>query len=74
MTFTTGPHACIGFRFAIVEAKALLFTLIRAFEFKLAVPLEDIGKRAFVAQRPYLKKEKEKGVQLPLLVKQTGDM
>ncbi|KAJ7724577.1 hypothetical protein DFH07DRAFT_1003726 [Mycena maculata] len=33
LTFSGKPHNCIGFRFALVEIKALLFTLIRAFEF-----------------------------------------
>ncbi|KAF7363184.1 hypothetical protein MVEN_00671000 [Mycena venus] len=36
-TFFAGPHNCIGFRFALAEMKSLLFTLVRAFEFELAV-------------------------------------
>ncbi|KAJ7252827.1 cytochrome P450 [Mycena rebaudengoi] len=36
-TFFAGPHNCIGFRFALAEMKALLFTLVRAFEFEPAV-------------------------------------
>ncbi|KAF5344274.1 hypothetical protein D9758_012335 [Tetrapyrgos nigripes] len=42
MTFIGGPRACIGWRFSVVEMKALLFTLVRAFEFDLAVPKEEI--------------------------------
>ncbi|THV06948.1 cytochrome P450 [Dendrothele bispora CBS 962.96] len=42
LTFIGGPRACIGWRFSVVEMKALLFTLVRAFEFDLAVPKEDI--------------------------------
>ncbi|KAJ7714562.1 cytochrome P450 [Mycena olivaceomarginata] len=38
LTFFAGPHNCIGFRFSLVEMKALLFTLIRAFEFQQTRP------------------------------------
>ena len=51
--------------------KALLFTLIRAFEFELAVPADDIEKRSMVVTRPYIKSEKDvsKGSQLPVKVR-----
>lgn len=49
--------------------KALVFTLVRAFEFELAVPASEIIKKAAVVQRPLVKSEKEKGSQLPLLLK-----
>ena len=49
--------------------KALLFTLIRSFEFELAVRPEDIEKRSMVVTRSYLKSEKDKGAQMPLYVK-----
>ena len=49
--------------------KALLFVLIRAFEFELAVPPEDIMKKTTVVQRPLLRSAPEQGNQLPLLVK-----
>ncbi|THU93925.1 cytochrome P450 [Dendrothele bispora CBS 962.96] len=42
LTFIGGARACIGWRFSVVEMKAILFTLIRAFEFDLAVPKEDV--------------------------------
>ncbi|KAF7353977.1 hypothetical protein MVEN_01084200 [Mycena venus] len=70
MTFINGPRSCIGYRFSLVETKAILFTLIRAFEFELAVPIEDIGKKATpIVQRPIVLSEKEKGNQMPLLVR-----
>ncbi|KAJ6530003.1 cytochrome P450 [Mycena vulgaris] len=68
MTFFAGPHNCIGFRFSVAEQKALLFTLIRAFEFELAIPASEIGSRGAL-QRPFLLAEREKGDQMPLLVK-----
>ncbi|KAJ7221601.1 cytochrome P450 [Mycena pura] len=69
LTFLGGPRACIGYRFSLVEMKALLFTLVRAFEFDLAVAADDVGKKSGIVQRPILKSEPEKGNQLPLLVK-----
>jgi cytochrome P450 len=70
LTFLGGPRSCIGYRFSLVETKALLFTLLRALEFELAVPVEDIGKKAtFIVQRPIVRSEREKGNQMPLLVR-----
>ncbi|KAG0696180.1 cytochrome P450 [Suillus ampliporus] len=69
MTFLGGPRACIGYRFSLVEMKALLFTLVRAFEFELAVPASDIGKKSMITQRPILRSDPESKSQLPLLVK-----
>ncbi|KAF9265871.1 cytochrome P450 [Marasmius fiardii PR-910] len=69
MTFGGGGRACIGFRFSLVEIKALLFTLVRAFEFELAVPKEDISTKILVVERPYVKSDDSKETQLPLLVK-----
>ncbi|KAJ7279322.1 cytochrome P450 [Mycena rebaudengoi] len=69
LTFLGGPRSCIGFRFSLVETKALLFTLIRAFEFELAVPAHDIRSKTSIVQRPVLRSDPEAGPQLPLLVK-----
>ncbi|TFK67144.1 cytochrome P450 [Pluteus cervinus] len=69
MSFLGGPRACIGYRFALVEMKALLFTLVRSFEFELAVPAEDVVKRSRVVQRPLLKSDPEGGHQLPMLIR-----
>ncbi|KAJ6605398.1 cytochrome P450 [Mycena vulgaris] len=69
-TFFAGPHNCIGFRFSLVEMKALLFTLIRAFEFEAAVPKGGIGPTASgLIQRPTVLGDKGKGSGLPLLVR-----
>ncbi|KAJ7911563.1 cytochrome P450 [Mycena leptocephala] len=69
LTFLGGPRACIGYRFSLVEMKALLFTLVRAFEFELAVPASDIEKKSGVVQRPILRSEPEAGNQMPLIIK-----
>ena len=85
LTFLGGPHACIGYRFSLVEyvqfiqpflsvmcvltarflirMKALVFTLIRTFEFELAVPPEEIMKKSLIVTRPLVKSEREKGTE-----------
>lgn len=69
MTFLGGPRACIGYRFSLVEMKALIFVLIRAFTFELAVPANEIIKKASIVQRPLLKSNPEAGNVLPMLIK-----
>jgi hypothetical protein len=54
---------------SIIRMKALLFTLVRAFEFELAVPAGDIIKKQFIVQRPILRTDPDGGNQMPLLVK-----
>ncbi|KAJ7183746.1 cytochrome P450 [Mycena filopes] len=70
LTFLGGPRSCIGFRFSLVEMKALLFTLIRDLEFELAVPIEQVGKKGTaIVQRPILLTDMDAGNQMPLLVR-----
>ncbi|KAH7906654.1 cytochrome P450 [Hygrophoropsis aurantiaca] len=69
MTFLDGPRACIAHRFSLVEMKAILFTLIRAFEFELGVPENEIDMTTRTVRRPHVRSEPEKRYQLPLLIK-----
>jgi len=69
MTFFGGSHGCIGYRFALLEMKALLFILVCAFQMDLAVPGEQIISRTAVVQRPHVRGEIEAGGQLPVLIK-----
>lgn len=55
--------------FIYFRMKALLFTLIRAFEFELSVPANDIGTKSFIVQRPFLKSNPKAGNQMPLILK-----
>jgi cytochrome P450 len=65
-----GSHACIGYRFALLEMKIVLHVLLSAFDFGLAVKPEEIGKQGTgILMRPCLKSEREKGGTLPLLMK-----
>lgn len=49
--------------------KALIFTLVRAFEFSMAISDDKFEKRSNVVTRPYVKDDKEAGAQMPLIVK-----
>ncbi|KAJ7029448.1 cytochrome P450 [Mycena alexandri] len=70
LTFLGGPRACIGFRFSLVELKALLFTLVRSLEFELAVPAADIGRLTMtIVQQPMVRSDPAAGSQMPILVK-----
>ncbi|KAF9236873.1 cytochrome P450 [Melanogaster broomeanus] len=69
LSFLGGPRACIGYRFSLVEMKAILFTLVRAFEFELAVPASEIGHKSTLVQRPVLRGDPTNKPQLPLLIK-----
>lgn len=69
MTFLGGPRACIGYRFSLVEMKALIFALVRSLEFEPAVPAQEIMKKIGLVQRPFVRSEMDKGTQMPLIVK-----
>ncbi|KAI0656550.1 cytochrome P450 [Cubamyces menziesii] len=69
LTFIGGPRACIGYRFSLVELKAILFSIIRGFEFELSMPLEEYQVKTAQLQRPSVRSAPEKGYQLPLRVK-----
>jgi hypothetical protein len=53
----------------LFRMKVLLFTLVRAFEFELAVPAEDIIKRSEIVTRPVLRTDPKASNQLPLLIR-----
>ncbi|KAG7453117.1 cytochrome P450 [Guyanagaster necrorhizus] len=69
LSFIGGPRSCIGYRFSLVEMKAIMFTLLRAFEFELAVPGAEIAKRSTIVQRPLLRNNPGAGNQLPIIIK-----
>ncbi|KAH0833995.1 cytochrome P450 [Lanmaoa asiatica] len=68
LSFIGGPRACIGYRFSLVEIKAILFTLVRAFEFKPAVPPNEVIRKSLILSRPALRSDPKSDPQLPLLV------
>ncbi|KAI9068013.1 cytochrome P450 [Trametes sanguinea] len=69
LTFSSGPHGCIGYRLSLAELRALMFVLLRAFEFELAVKPDEVTGVGMFTQRPGLRSEVAKGAQLPLIVR-----
>ncbi|KAJ6467583.1 cytochrome P450 [Mycena vitilis] len=69
MTFLAGPHNCIGFRFSLAELKALLFTLVRAFEFEPALPKGAIGPAMTRFQQRPIELAGGAGKGIPLILK-----
>lgn len=49
--------------------KALLFALIRAFEFELAIPTQNVLSKSTLIQRPMVAGDMGYGSQMPLLIK-----
>ncbi|KIO26753.1 hypothetical protein M407DRAFT_74089 [Tulasnella calospora MUT 4182] len=46
MTFLGGPRSCIGYRFALMEMKVLIFVLLRKVSFELQNPAPKIEKKS----------------------------
>ncbi|OSC98529.1 cytochrome P450 [Trametes coccinea BRFM310] len=69
LTFLSGPHACIGYRFAINEMKATIFTLLRTYDFELGLSADDVGQTPTMLRRPMRLSDPDSGPQLPVLVR-----
>ncbi|KAF9559572.1 cytochrome P450 [Agrocybe pediades] len=69
MSFLGGPRSCIGYRFSLIEMKALLFTLIRAFEIDLAVPPDEIKGTMGLIRRPIVTSDLANPNQLPIIIR-----
>ncbi|KAF9644017.1 cytochrome P450 [Thelephora ganbajun] len=70
MTFMGGSRACIGFQFAVYEIKAVLYALVRRFEFSLTMPAGDVTWSNIPAiRKAYIKGCEDKGPHMPLRIK-----
>jgi len=67
MTFISGRKHCLGYRLAVAELKAVLFTLVRHFHFEEAPGVEIEGRIGFVV-RPHVKGDASNVASLPLMV------
>ncbi|KAK7048105.1 cytochrome P450 [Favolaschia claudopus] len=64
-----GNRACIGYKFALIEMKIFLYTLLKDIEFRQEASMV-IEKKVNVVTRPFVKSEPELGNQLPLYIRQ----
>ncbi|KAH8833758.1 cytochrome P450 [Flagelloscypha sp. PMI_526] len=69
-SFSAGPRSCIGFRFALAEMKSILFALIRAFEFELAVDAKSISRSPSLISKPQVEEKSGRVTKLPVIVRQ----
>ncbi|GAA6004159.1 cytochrome P450 [Rhodotorula paludigena] len=69
LTFLAGPRGCIGYKFAILEYKAILSVLIDHFEFDLRDPEMQVEGRAVMITRPLIVGEEHKGNRMPLRIR-----
>ncbi|ORX39248.1 cytochrome P450 [Kockovaella imperatae] len=83
LTFLGGTRSCIGYRFALAEMKAILFVLMRNFEFEELKSKPQIEKRSAcvslsfhgadgvirIVMRSKVVGEETQGYQMPLMVK-----
>ncbi|KAF7321348.1 Cytochrome P450 4F1 [Mycena kentingensis (nom. inval.)] len=65
LSFSAGPRACPGLRFALIEIKLFYYLLLTRFVFQES---DKITKHNVVLTRPYLTGKFREGSQLPLLV------
>ncbi|KAK0212946.1 cytochrome-450 hydroxylase [Desarmillaria ectypa] len=66
LTFSAGPRSCIGFRFALIGVKTMLYFLIVNFVFEEAE--SKVVKHNTVLMRPYISGRFHDGSQCPLKV------
>jgi hypothetical protein len=57
----------------VYRIKALLFTLLRTFEFELAIEPADIIRKTGIVGRPLIASNPSAGPQLPLLIRLAND-
>ncbi|TYJ59119.1 hypothetical protein B9479_000108 [Cryptococcus floricola] len=68
LTFLGGTRNCIGYRFALAEMKAILFVLMKNFEFQELKSKPEVEKKSAVVMRCRIKGEEDAGLQMPLMV------
>lgn len=69
LSFIGGPHHCLGFRFALLEIKAVLFVAVRSFEFTPSPGKRFVRISPSIIQRSVVVGEESKGMQMPVMVR-----
>ncbi|VDC06375.1 unnamed protein product [Peniophora sp. CBMAI 1063] len=68
LSFLGGPRACIGFRFSLLEMKAIFLTLVSTFRFENAVDPEKVFRHSLIVARPMIRGEEKEGARLPMYI------
>ncbi|WVQ74482.1 hypothetical protein IAR50_004083 [Cryptococcus sp. DSM 104548] len=68
LTFLGGTRNCIGYKFALAEMKAILFVLMRSFEFQELKSKPEVEKKSAIVMRSRIRGEEDAGLQMPLMV------
>ena len=58
-----------GFRFSLIEVKAILYMLVRNFNFAEGVPTEKILRKTSIVTRPFIKDGQTKEPQMPVYMR-----
>ncbi|KAG9003804.1 hypothetical protein FRB95_009891 [Tulasnella sp. JGI-2019a] len=70
MSFIGGPRHCIGYRFALLEMKILVYALLRNMSFSLPDPIPFVEKKSVMLMRPLVTlADGTKKSYMPLIVK-----
>ncbi|KIY53206.1 cytochrome P450 [Fistulina hepatica ATCC 64428] len=69
MSFSAGLQGCLGWRVAMLELQTFLIELIGNFELIMTPESHKIRRQASVVMTPVVDGEREKGAQLPLLIR-----
>ncbi|KAK9897658.1 cytochrome P450 [Cystobasidium minutum MCA 4210] len=70
LSFLGGPRGCIGYRFAVMEIKAITSVLVNKFEFSPGP--DPVTFRTNIVARPVLENKLQDGVQLPLYIRKAA--
>ncbi|KAI0754753.1 cytochrome P450 [Daedaleopsis nitida] len=68
MSFSAGPQACIGWRFAMMEMQTIIIELIENFEFHIPDDKPEIIRFAAGISVPLVKSDMAAGPQMPLWI------
>ncbi|KIJ45274.1 hypothetical protein M422DRAFT_30124 [Sphaerobolus stellatus SS14] len=66
MSFSSGPRACIGLRFSIMEIKIIIYVLLTSFAFSEP---DDVIKSNMVLVRPTVRGRGKEGNQCPIVIR-----
>jgi len=72
-TFGHGPHACIGWKFSILEAQTILIELLSNFEFRLPQNYKGVRRTGAATMIPTVPGDRGAGSRLDLEISILSD-